>query len=589
MGRLVVAGDCQQGFVNMRCRKPGSGPVRGNVVGLVLWSCLAVWMLAVPASAHAAPPAPKASWSLDKAPPKPVDGLMFAPASAEAPAHARFDGRGAVLEVVNPSPKLGTGDFTFSAWVYATDDGLDDPGDIAACFDGKLRRGWSLALRTQGGVTNSQVSVRQLQFGIDSETEPTFRDEGRPGKSLYGFSICVHDDHLYVGTCEPDAGSAGRVYRYDGPGQWFDCGNPDASNSVSSMAVYKGQLYAGTAKYRLAGSALADSGNANAGGAVFRFEGPGKWVPCGRLADSEAVGGMVVYGETLYATSLYKPAGFFAYRGESTWERLDNPKDQRTQSLSVYDRSLWATSYDGGDVFRFDGKTWTDFGKLEANTQNYSFATFQRQLFVGSWPSGKVYRWTGTEPDKSGSPAAKPLFDDTGRLGEEMEVMGMLVHNGSLYAGTLPKAEVYRFDGDGQWKQLKQLDATPNQKYRRVWTGATYKGRAFWTTLPTGHIHSMTTGAATSVDRSFPSGWHHVAATRRSTGAESRLELYIDGKLAAKSEPFAANSLDLSTDAPLRVGGGPGDSFRGGMRDIRWDEAALSPEQIGELAKTSGK
>ncbi len=554
---------------------------------------LSVILAACATPVTAAPPAPKAAWSLDKAPTgnsSPQAGAMeFVRATPSSPPHARFDGRGASLSLPNPSPKLATGDFTFSAWIDATDDSLDDPGDIAACFDGQQRRGWSLSLRTQGGVTNSQVSVRQLQFGIDSGTEPTFRDEGRPGQSLYGFSICVHDDHLYVGTCEPDAGTAGRVYRYDGPGKWFDCGHPDASNSVSSMAVYKGRLYAGTAKYRLAGSALKESENTNPGGGVFRFEGPGQWTPCGRLPDAEAVGGMVVYGDTLYATSLYKPAGFFAYRGESAWERLENPKGQRTQSLSVYDGSLWATSYDGGDVFRFDGKTWTDFGKLEANTQNYSFAVFERALYIGSWPSGKVYRWTGAAPGAGALGEAKVPFVDTGRLGEEMEVMGMLVHNGSLYAGTLPLAELYRFDGDGQWKRLRRLDETPNMKYRRVWTAATYKGRAFWTTLPTGHIHSLSTGAATSVDRSFPAGWHHVAATRRTLGSEAHLELYIDGKLAAKSDPFKASSLDLSTNSALRLGCGPGDSFRGGMRDVRWDEAALSPEHIAELAGSQGK
>jgi hypothetical protein len=35
-------------------------------------------------------------------------------------------------------------------------------------------------------------------------------------------------------------------------------------------------------------------------------------------------------------------------------------------------------------------------------------------------------------------------WTDAGRLGEELEVMGMLVHKGHLIAGTLPLAEVYR-------------------------------------------------------------------------------------------------------------------------------------------------
>ena len=38
-----------------------------------------------------------------------------------------------------------------------------------------------------------------------------------------------------------------------------------------------------------------------------------------------------------------------------------------------------------------------------------------------------------------------------GRLGEENETMAMVVYNGKLYAGSLPLAKVYRYDGGTTW------------------------------------------------------------------------------------------------------------------------------------------
>ena len=55
---------------------------------------------------------------------------------------------------------------------------------------------------------------------------------------------------------------------------------------------------------------------------------------------------------------------------------------------------------------------------------------------MGTWRSGRVYRFEDVG-----------RWTDVGRLGEELEVMGMLVHNGRLIAGTLPLAEVYEYDG----------------------------------------------------------------------------------------------------------------------------------------------
>jgi hypothetical protein len=485
---------------------------------------------------------------------------------------ARFDGRGQHIEVPSAGPlKLGRDFFTISLWLNIDSELDDDPGDVLSQFDPKTRTGFHLNLRNNAGVTHSQANFRQLQFGIDAGTEPVFIDEGRPGNAVFGQSMAAHDGHLYVGTCEPGDDQAGHVYRYDGPGRWTDLGSPDRANSITGVAAFRGSLYVGSGKYRLGGSSLKESENPHLGGKIFRYLGEKRWEEVGRFPEMEAVGGMVVFRGKLYVSSLYKPAAFLRYDGEGKWTPLDVPSGKRVEALGVYDGFLWATGYDEGHVYRFDGQTWEDLGRVgeEENTQTYAFATYQGLLHVATWRTGKVFRWRERQ------------WNDRGRLGEELEVMGMMVHNGSFYAGTLPSGQIYRHDDAREWKMLKQLDSTPDVKYRRVWTMAQYQGKLFATTLPSAHVWSMQTGACVTLDREFPAGWHHVAAQRSADG----LRLFLDGETVAESKGPGAAALDISTDRPWHIGAGSGDFFHGALADVRVDRRALSVAEIRDLAR----
>jgi hypothetical protein len=199
------------------------------------------------------------------------------------------------------------------------------------------------------------------------------------------------------------------------------------------------------------------------------------------------------------------------------------------------------------------------------------------------------------------------------------------VYNGKLYAGTLPLAQLYRYDplddvtaslatssagsrgvrddqgsggdnpGDGagqakhwggedgaaagqQWTMLKQLDLTPDVRYRRVWSLAVYQGRLFAGTLPSGRVWAMEAGLNVTYDRAVPPGWRHVAAVR----AGGWLQLYLDGQLVAESARAA--SLDVDTAVPLRIGTGEHDSFRGSMADLRVYRRALDAREVAALA-----
>lgn len=483
-------------------------------------------------------------------------------------------------------PKLGADDFTLAMWVRCDEGTASTTGDLISHYDPNTHRGFHLTLKTSTGVTSNQPNYRHLQFGIDDGCEGTWRDCGRPGDSILAFALAVHAGELYAGTCEPGKNDQGGVYRYAGDRAWVDCGTPDKSNSVTSLAVYRGELYAGTGKYRVSGSSLAESENVNLGGEVFRYMGGQHWLSVGKLPNTEAIGGMMVFRDRLYCTSLYKPAGFFRFEPEeTTWTALPVPQvldaqtqeriDQRVVSLHAFDNHIFAGSYDGGRVYRFDGSTWQDFGLVADNTQTYSFANYNNALHVGTWPSGKVYRLEDIN-----------RWIDAGRLGEELEVMGMLVHNGRLFAGTLPLAKVYARTADA-WKELTQLDHTPDVKYRRAWTMAEHDGQLFCSTLPSGHVHACSQGTQVAWGHAFPSGWHHVAASR----AQGLLKLTVDGRpitqtaVRPKSLSEEGKPYDLTNANDLLIGSGVNGSLGGQLADVRVYQRALSAEEILSLAR----
>ena len=457
---------------------------------------------------------------------------------------ARFDGKSSSVEVpANPALGLGKGDFTLAVWVH-TEESLDDVlGDLVSKYDPAARRGLNWCIKSGAGMTNSQANDRNVQFGIDAGTEPVWSDRGRPGNAVFVMAMAVHDGKLFVGTCEAGPGEAGHVYRYDGGSRWVDCGSPDRCNAVTSLAAFGGKLYAGTGRYRLAGSALPESTNANLGGKVVRYDGDGRWADCGRLPDVEAVGGMVVFRGELYASSLYKPAGFFRYQGGDAWQRCPLPADgRRVVALGVFNGHLYAGSYDSCSVCRFDGKSWEAFPALESSGQTYSFEVHAGELFVGTWPNGQVFRLDRGE-----------RWVPAGRLGEEKEVMGMAVHNGKLYAGTLPLAEVYRLDDGTRWTRTGRLDLTPDVRYRRAWSMAVFDGRLFCGTLPSGRVHALEVGQSVTLDRALAPGWKHLAAVREG----GRLSLFVDGtRVASSSSASNASPLDLTNQEPLRIGFG---------------------------------
>lgn len=487
------------------------------------------------------------------------------------PDGAVFDGRRSIIEIPHhPQLNFGTGDFSLSLRV-STESELDDVlGDLVNKFDPAARRGFNLAIKHHAGATGSQSNYRHLEFGIDQgRQDAQWRDEGRPGKAIFIHSMAVHDGDLYVGTVEGWTNNDhGHVYRYDGRGGWIDLGAPWKSNGVTAMASYNGALYVGVSRVLLHYSGLAPTIAHHIGGKVFRYA-DGRWVDLGQLLGVDGINGMAVFRGKLYVTGFYQPA-LFRYEGGAEWTPLGSPDGMRPEALCVYNGSLFATGYDEGAVYRFDGERWHRAGLLGDATQVYGLVIYGGRLFAGTWPLGTVYRYEGDG-----------RWTSTGRLGSAEEVMAPNVYNGKLYAGTLPMAEIFRYDGDADWQSVGRVDFTPDVVYRRAWSMAVFNGRLFSGTLPSGHVRSFQAGTNATWDREFPSGWRHVAAVRNA----EQLTLYVNGESVAESTPFAANDFNLDNDAPLRIGFGPHDHLFGTIRDVRLYSAALSADDVRQLAK----
>ncbi|MFT4688041.1 MAG: hypothetical protein ACJASX_000705 [Limisphaerales bacterium] len=510
---------------------------------------------------------------------------------------AQFDGRRSYIEVTHSqSLALGSGDFSISLWVHTTEKMDDNPGDLITKYDPETRRGFNLSLVNHAGVVGSQANYRNLQFGIDNgKQSDQWRDEGRPGKSIFIHSMAVHDGDLFVGTVEGRTnGDKGHVYRYRKTGEWEDLGAPWKSNGVTSMASFQGKLHVGVSRVLLHYSGLEPTLSHHIGGKVFRLEDDGRWTDLGQLLGLDGVNGLVNFKGKLYATGFYQP-GFFRFEGGTEWRAMGTPDDLRTEALTVHNGAIFATSYDEGSVFRFDGKDWHRTGSLgtasrtqaywdgskwvptglkgdKTGTQVYSLGLHQGKLVAGTWPEGKVYRYEGGT-----------TWESTGRLGEEQEIMGSNHYNGKLYAGSLPMAEIFRYDGDEQWRSVGRVDLTKDVIYRRAFSLAVFRGRLFSGTFPSGHVRSFEAGKVVSFDEELASGWRHIAAVKEG----GRLKLFIDGKRVAESDEFDAKDFDLTNEAPLQIGFGQYDFFNGGIRDVRIYRRALTETEVTRHGKGS--
>ena len=113
--------------------------------------------------------------------------------------------------------------------------------------------------------------------------------------------------------------------------------------------------------------------------------------------------------------------------------------------------------------------------KLGAEIQIYSLAVHNGRLFGGTSSNGKLYRWNESNDWEEVAP----------KLGAEKRILSLAVHNERLFGGTYPNGKLYRWNESNDWEEVApQLGAE-----KRIHSLAVHNGRLFGGTYPNGKLY----------------------------------------------------------------------------------------------------
>ena len=286
-------------------------------------------------------------------------------------------------------------DFTISLWVEVPADRAGAAGGLAAKFDPVSRTGFNLSAISSAGGYNGPGDELRISFGIDAGAEPRWFDRGRPSptSNYVSNSLTVFEGALYAATSDaPDEAGRAHVYRHAGETEWEDLGRVgrEGAHGVGPLIVHRDALYAATWNYdwtRVHGQDLAPC-------RVYRYDGPGRWEDCGQPGHSKRIFSLASYRGDLLAFG--DDSTVHAHRGGTSWEQV-MAFGTFAHPVTVHDGRLVLGMLQPATVQSFDGNGWSDLGNPIGDPERcdeiHSLVTFRGALHAGTWPLGRVARW----------------------------------------------------------------------------------------------------------------------------------------------------------------------------------------------------
>ena len=101
----------------------------------------------------------------------------------------------------------------------------------------------------------------------------------------------------------------------------------------------------------------------------------------------------------------------------------------------------------------------------------------------------------------------------------------------------------YEFKDSNEWARVTSLTTFQGKQFASM--GSCTSSRLDAPCDFRGQVYAMEAGRCASYDRDLGPGWHHLTAVRRG----DRLELFVDGQLAATSSTFDPAAYDLTSTA----------------------------------------
>jgi hypothetical protein len=453
------------------------------------------------------------------------------------------------------------GDFTIALRL----DVPDAACELAAKFDPVTRTGFTLRLIAGGGGYNGPGDDLRISFGIDAGTDPMWEDCGRPcpESNYVSNSLTVFDGAVHAATSEP----AG-VHRYLGDASWEDLGlvPREGAAGVGPLIVHRGDLYAATWNYdwtRVHDQDLAPC-------RVYRFDRPGRWEDCGQPGASRRLFSLASFrGDLLVAGD---DATLHAHRGGGDWEQV-GAFDTFAHPMTVHDGNLVLGMLQPASVRSFDGRRFQDLGNPLGDPARcdevHSLVTHDGSLYAGTWPLGRVARYdaaarrwrqTGRLGDAT-EVMALTVYNGTLYAGTIPRAEVFRYERDGAWTG------IRRLFAPAGWQPVTvgNMRRPPDGDRRmRQWTRVTslaeHDGYLFASTgsctsaladAPPGirgAVHRFRTGAVATTARPLAAGRRHIRAVR----SGGRLAIFVDDREEAVANGGPSGS--IGTDAPLRVG-----------------------------------
>jgi hypothetical protein len=492
------------------------------------------------------------------------------------------------------------GDFTVSLWLEVPADRAGAAGGLVSKFDPATRRGFNLSAISSAGGYNGPGDELRISFGIDAGSEPRWLDCGRPSpaSNYVSNSLTVFEGSLYAATSDaPDASDRAHVYRHLGGTAWADLGQvgSQGAHGVGPLVVHRGSLYAATWNYdwtRVHDEVLEPC-------RVYRYDGPGRWEDCGQPGRSKRLFSLASYRGDLLAAG--DDASVHVHRGGGAWEQV-MAFDTFAHPMTVHDGRLVLGMLQPASVRSFDGSTWDDLGNPIGDPQRcdeiHSLVTFHGALYAGTWPLGRVARW---DPGSRRWRQAGRLGDCTEVMALNVyngKLYGAAIPRAEVfrYERDGSWVSLRRFFQPPGWRPVlvRNMCRPPDGDRRmREWTRVTsltqYDGLLFASIgsctsaaadAPAdirGSVQAFGAGLVATTPRTLDPGRRHVVAVRRG----STLGVFVDGREAA----FARGEMigSVGTSASLRVGEDESGRYAGTIDGFRVFDRALEPRAIKAL------
>jgi Concanavalin A-like lectin/glucanases superfamily len=492
-------------------------------------------------------------------------------------------------------------EFTVSLWIDVPEHRSAVAGGLGSQLDPDTRTGFNLsALSSAGGYCGPSDELR-ISFGIDAGSDPRWFDFGRPSptSNYVSNSLTVFEGRVHAATSDaPGSSDRGHVYRHVGDTDWEDLGQvgSEGASGVGPLVVHRDHLYAATWNYdwtRVHDQELVAC-------RVYRYDRPGRWEDCGQPGDSRRLFSLASWrGDLLVAGD---DRTIHRYRGARSWEKVGD-FETFAHPIGIHDGELVLGMLQPASVKTFDGSGWRDLGNPLGDPARcdeiHSVVTYRRQLVVGTWPLGRVARWD----------AQRGGWTQMGRLGDSTEVMALNVYNGKLYGAAIPRAEVFRYERDGDWTSLRRFFDPPGwqpvlvanmrhppngDRRMREWSrvtslsehaGLLYASIGSCTSAAIdapadirGSVQAVGVGIVATTPRSLPPGWHHVAA--RSRG--DQVSIHIDGREVATARGHLPRA--ATTPARLRIGEDETGPYGAQIVGFSMNQRPLDDREIAALA-----